>query len=340
MRRGPGGRPPWPLGGMRALLLGAVSVLWGSTPSEAQDLSSASLVLQWSPQSQFAGYYVALEKGFYRARGVDLTLVDGGPDVDGVAMLRTGEADFATLFLTGALQAVDEGVPLRLVRQIVNESMVLLVGRKDAGIREVGDLHGRRVSLWTRQDIRAPFQVFFAMNGLQVEVVPQYHSVNLFLRGGVDACAAMRYNELYRLYLAGLDFEDLTVFPIHEGANQVPEDGIYAREDFVREHPDVARAVAEASLEGWRYAAEHPEEALDIVMRRVRKAHIPVSRVQMRWMLESLLPSIRHPDPGGVEAPPGGLSEADYLHTVDLLFQAGVLRETLPWDRFVWDGGG
>ncbi len=312
----------------------------GEARGQGTALVPATMVLHWSPQAQFAGYYVAMNKGFYRERGVDLTLIDGGPRVDGLGMLRDGEADFATLFLTGALEGVEDGVPLRLVSQIVNESLVLLVARKKAGIREVEDLAGRRVSVWAREDIRAPFEIFFAEHDIRVEAVPQYHSVDLFLMGGVDACAAMLYNEYHQLFLAGMEFEELTVFPVQTGPLELPEDGIYARPDFLEAHPDAARAVAEASMEGWRWAAEHPEEALDIVMERVRSGYVPVSRVHMRWMLETILPAILQPESEEVTRIPGQLAEADFRHTVELLTAAGVLRDPPPLSSFLWEGGG
>ena len=103
----------------------------GQSASGAGRLEKATLQLQWAPQAQFAGYYMALEKGFYRDHGLEVEIVPGGPAIDPVGALKSGKADFATSFLSGAMTAAAEGVPLVNVAQVVNRSSLMIVARKE-----------------------------------------------------------------------------------------------------------------------------------------------------------------------------------------------------------------
>jgi NitT/TauT family transport system substrate-binding protein len=297
----------------------------------APPATKVRLILQWVHQAQFAGYYVAFEQGYYQRRGLDVEILRGGPGRTPEALLRTGEADVGTFFLTGALTALDRGVPLVHLTQVVNRSNLMLVGWQDAGIGGPSDLDGRRVSLWG-DAFSAAFHGLFGALGITPTAVPQYWSTNLFLRRGVAACAAMYYNEYHAIILAGVEPSELTPIFLRDTGFGFPEDGIYCVDTFAREHPEVVQAFAEASLEGWERAAELPDEALATVMRWVREAHVPTSRNHMRWMLETILPSII---PGRDDAwTLGALSRSDYQRTVQALLAAGVIRGAPSFEAF------
>jgi NitT/TauT family transport system substrate-binding protein len=288
------------------------------------NLAPTSLVLLWTPQAQFAGYYVALDKGLYRKHGVDMTILRGGPDRDPLQYVRDGRAEFGVLWLTTALSGIDQGVPLTHVEQIINRSSLALVGWKDRGIKTVKDLDGRRVSLWVQ--FAPPFQTFFKANDVKPVVIPQNYSINLFLRHGVDACSMMRYNEFHMLYQAGVEPDELTTFFLSDLMGYpLPEDGLYCLDDTWTARPDVCRAVAAASIEGWQYAAAHPDEALDIVMKYVREGHVPTNRSHMQWMLETCLASIFPANAG--EWKVGRLDENAYKKTVKMMKQAGLISD-------------
>lgn len=295
------------------------------------------LALHWNHQAQFAGYYMALKKGFYAKRGLRVTILRGGPDQEPVERMRKGEADVATTFLTGALMARDRGVPMVHLAQVVNRSGLLLVTRKNSGIKNIEDLDGRRVSLWGDQ-WNTPYLALFASKKVRPKIVPQNYSVELFLRGGVDACSAMHYNEYHRLIQAGVDPEEMTIFFLGDFGYGVPEDGLYALEPFYRGHTDACRALAEASLEGWTAADEAPEEALALVMEYAREAHVPTNAAHMRWMLQTILPTII---PGqGDSWEMGELPRAEYDRTANLLAARGLIRNVLPFDSFRGREGG
>lgn len=298
-----------------------------------QDAFPVRLLLQWNHQAQFAGIYVAFEKGFYLRRGLDVHILGGGPGKSVPGALARGEAECGTMFLAAALAAVDEGIPLVHMAQIVNGSSLLLVGRVNRGIRVPEDLRGLRVSLWG-DAFHGAYRAFFRARGVAVREVLQNWSVNLFLRGVVNACAAMDYNEYHVLLQGGMNPEELTLFRLSDYGFGFPEDGLYCLAAFRKANPQVCRNLAEATLEGWRYAAEHPEEALDVVMRYVREAHVPTNRPHMEWMFRNIVRDIV--PAGGADVPwrMGVLSEEDFTRTRDVLLREDVLRRRVSYEEF------
>ncbi|MCF4151422.1 ABC transporter substrate-binding protein [Dethiosulfovibrio sp. F2B] len=304
------------------------SLCWGSEFF----MTGVRLDLQWYPQSQFAGYYVAYEKGMYLRRGLNVFVYRGGPDRDPMEALRRREADFVTAFLTGAMVYRERGLPLVNLAQVVNEGNLLLVAQKKDGISEIFDLDGKRISMWG-DHFSGAYRGFFTAHCISPEIVPQFYSIDLFLRGGVVACSAMSYNEYNRILQAGYRQEDLTVISLKDEGFGFPEDGIYCLESTLKDHPTVCRDFVRASLEGWRYTAEHPEEAVDIVMKYAKRANVPANRVHMKRMLETILPSIV-PDSSDLWSF-GRLSMSDYLDTAFMMEERGLIGKVVPFDDFV-----
>lgn len=298
------------------------------------------LMLLWYDQSEFAGLYVAYEKGFYRSRGLDVQFLRGGPDVAGEEFLKEGKADFAVLPLVIALESRSQGVPLIHLVQFMNRSNFALVAWKDQGIHEAGDLHGRKISVWEEAG-GIPFLMFFDKHNIKPVLRPQYATVNLFLRRGLDACSVMVYNTYYVLIQSGVNPEELTVFFMRDHGFDFPEDGLYCIEKMFRGKPALCRAMALASLEGWRYAAEHPEEALDIVMHYVKKSHVPTNRTHMKWMLDKILPAVVPEADSSWKL--GELSPEDFERVHEALRQYGYLEKPVSFADFTGedseDGG-
>ena len=171
--------------------------------------------------------------------------------------------------------------------QVIPRSSLLLIARASSGIRRIKDMQGRKVSLW-RGDISIPARALFAAEGIGVREVPQSQTVNLFLRGGVDVTSAMWYNEYHTIVDAGLNPDELSVFHLHELGLRFPEDGLYALGPTMTRDPAMAEAFVRASLEGWRYAFANPDEAIDIVLRRIRAARLPANHMHQHWMLARL----------------------------------------------------
>ncbi len=280
----------------------------------------AALALQWQPQAQFAGFYVAQAKGFYAEAGVDMEIIPGGPDVVASEQMAKGRAQFATMFLATGVERRAGGMPLAHLSQYVQRSALMLVTRADSPIREPRDLHGRRVGLWDNEFQLQP-RALFQRLGITPVIVPQSGTLNLFLRGGVDAASAMWYNEYHTLLASGLNPDELRVFFYRDLDLNFPEDGLYTLEKTLAADPELCRAVARASLRGWEYAFAHPEEAVDIVMERRKAAHLPTSRAHQRFMLARMQDVMATPG-----QPMGGLERADFDRVADALAAQGLIR--------------
>ncbi len=293
-------------------------------PALCQDLRSVTFLPQWTPQAQFAGYYVAIQKGFYQKRGIDLHLLAGGPDSPPADMLRCRKTDFTTMFLSDGIKLRAKGVDIVNVAQIGQKSGFILVARKSSGIFSPKDLNGKRVSLWS--DFQIQPLAFFRKYQVQVTIVPQTYTINLFLQGGVDAACAMWYNEYHTLLNSGVNADELTTFFFDQYGLNFPEDGIYCLRETLKPDDRICRDVVGASLEGWQYAFDHPDEAIDIVMTYARESNIGTNRVHQRWMLDRIrdISAV-----SGRNTSMGTLSPDDF-HTVASELKSGGIIDEIP----------
>jgi len=297
----------------------------GETP-----LKKATFIPQWVPQAQFAGYYMAHKRGFYRKHGIDLTIISGGPDRQSSDLLKDRKADFATLWLSTGIPLRAEGVNVVNIAQIMQRSALMLVAKKTSGIRTPGDMNGKKVGLWGPIFQIQP-RAFFKKYQLDVKVIRQSYSVNLFLRDGVDVASAMWYNEYHTILNAGIDPDELTAFFFHEHGLNFPEDGIYALEATLVRDPALCQSFVNASIEGWKYAFANRRETLDLVMHNLKKEHIPATRVHQKWMLERMKDLIL---PEDARIPMGVLSREDYERVAHGLKETGLIDDIPPFSAF------
>ncbi len=300
-------------------------------PAEGDTLKKASFIPQWVPQAQFAGYYIGLEKGIYKKHGIDLTIITGGPDYSPSELLTDGRADFASLWLSTGIQMRAEGEKIFNIAQIMQRSALMLVAKKANGIEKPRDMNGRKVGLWGPVFQMQP-RAFFKKYDLAVQVIPQSFSVNLFLRDGVDVASAMWYNEYHTLLNCGIDPDELTTFFFHEHGLNFPEDGIYVLEETYNKDPELCTAFVLASIEGWRYAFDHPDEALAVTMRNLKKEHIPTTLVHQKWMLERMKDLILTEN--GEDTDIGGLLIEDYSRVARGLKSMGLIDSVPGFTSF------
>jgi NitT/TauT family transport system substrate-binding protein len=294
------------------------------------EVRKVRVALLWKPQAQFAGYYIAYDKGIYSKHGLDVTLIEGGPDVASVELLKKGDADIAILWLSSAMRQRAEGVNLINIGQIIQRSALMLVAKKSSGIQKPEDLQGRKVSLW-EGDLRLQPLAFFRKYGIEVKVVTQSYTVNLFLSGGVDAVSAMWYNEYGTLLDYGLNSEELVTFKFSEHDLNFPEDGIYTLEKYIVDDPQRAAAFLKATIEGWHYAFDNPDEAVDIVLKYMRRAHISANRIHQQWMLARMEDLIV---PDGEPEQIGKLKREDYLRVGEELVNGGLIDDFNEFSKF------
>lgn len=284
---------------------------------------------QWTHQTQFAGFYVALEKGIYERFGLDVIIQNGGPNAPVIPALSTGSTDFSTLFLLTAMRHNRDGKFLVNLGQISQKSSLMLAAKRERGIESIEDLNYKKIGLW-HSEFRDLTNIFLQRNKLEVQVIPIDYSINLFLKGPIDAMNVMSYNELHRIYQAGIDYEELFLVRMSEQGLDIPEDGIYCTEEFFLKNNELSRDFAEATMEGWLYAINHEEEALEIVLDIMRRDHIPANRPHQRWMLQEMR-DIVLAKPGVV----GKLQKDSFDQAQALLLENGQLTTPIEYKRFV-----
>ena len=265
------------------ILLFVVTVLTAQTAS-AQD-ETIVFTPQWTAQAQFAGYYVAEAKGFYREAGVKVRIEHPSATQPALSRLRKQKCQATTLQLCQAMEIIDGGIPLvNILQTSMNNAMVIVSARGKGPLPQ----KGARVGIW-----RVNFgQLAVCMSNkehLDYQWVQFAQDVNLFMASAFDAMLAMSYNEYYQLVQAGVKMTDKNVYRFCDHGYNVQEDGVYMTREYYMTHKDQARRFAQASRKGWEWVAQHPDEALDIVMQYVDKNHVATNRVMQRLMLKEVL---------------------------------------------------
>ena len=240
---------------------------------------------QWTAQAQFAGYYVAEAKGFYREAGVKVRIEHPSSTQPAMTRLRKNLCQATTLQVCQALEIVDEGIPLvNILQTSMNNAMVIVSYRDMDPLTQ----KGARVGIWSVGFGQLAICMSI-MDHLDYEWVRFAQNVNLFVSGALDATLAMSYNEFYQLVQAGIKMTDKNVYRFCDHGYNVQEDGVYMTRDYYNGHKEQAQRFARASKKGWEWAAAHPEETLDIVMKYVDREHIATNRVMQRLMLKEVL---------------------------------------------------
>lgn len=312
-------------------LLLAFSVANTCRAEEGAALKPVTFMPLWSPQAQFAGYYVALEKGFYAKNGLDLKILKAGPGISPADALEKGHADFAVLWLTTALNHRSRGIKFKNVSQFVQKSSLMLIAKKSSGIHSIEDMQGRKVGLWGG-DLSIPATLLFNKHNIKIREVRQSNTVNLFLRDGIDVASAMWYNEYHTLLSSGINADELNTFFMSQHGMKFPEDGIYTLENTLKKDPLLAQAFVAASLQGWRYAFEHPEKAVDITVKYMRQAGLPANKPHQLWMLNRM----RDLSEPSNTSKFGLLSKSDYEFVAGSMKQNKLIPTYVDFDKFSW----
>lgn len=246
-------------------------VAGGFAPAQAahpRAMTSISLVLKWLPQAQFAGYYVALKKGYYAREGLNLKIQPGGPTIVPEQVVANGGADFGLDWLPSLLQQRDSGVDLVNIAQIFQATGMRLISFKSQHITSFQDLKGKTVGVWWAGN---QYMFLACMNKLGINpdkdmtVIHQPFDMNGFLDHQLQAASAMTYNELWVVLESGVKLSDLNVLDYNKcGVSQL-EDGLYARADYLKTHRDIAIRFLRASIRGWQDVIKDPAGAAKIV---------------------------------------------------------------------------
>jgi len=298
--------------------------LWPALSAMAQ-MDHLVFTPQWLPQAQFAGYYVAQEKGFFKEAQLDVEIVHPTASEPALTRIKEDKSQATTLQLMEAMELCDFGIPLVNILQTSMNNSLMIVSRRGVSPLEQ---KGARVGVWS-----AGFgQLAYCMSikeGLDYEWIPLASNINLFISGALDATLAMSYNEYYQLVQTGLPITEETVYRFRDHGYNIQEDGVYVTQAFYNEHPDLCKRFADACKRGWEWAAEHPNETLEIVMDVVKKNHVATNRILQKLMLEEILRQLVNEETG----------QREYRLRKEIVEQANqlMLDNNLIFDEVTYD---
>ncbi|PCI88476.1 MAG: nitrate ABC transporter substrate-binding protein [Hyphomicrobiales bacterium] len=282
-----------------------------------------TLQLKWVTQAQFAGYYVAQDKGFYEAEDLDVEIKPGGPDIAPTQVIAGGGADVVLDWMPSALAAREKGVALVNIAQPFKSSGMMLTCRKDSGITSPADFKGKTLGVWFFGN-EYPFLSWMSKLGLStdggddgVTVLKQGFNVDPILQKQAACVSTMTYNEYWQIIDAGLSADDLITFKYEDQGVATLEDGMYVLEDNLKDaaFSDKMARFVRASMKGWEYAEANPDEAADIILENDASG-AQTEEHQRRMMRE--ISKLTAGSNGGT------LDEADYQRTVDVLLAGGA----------------
>jgi len=297
----------------------------GSSESAAEPVK-IKLQLKWVPQAQFAGYFVAKEKGYYAEEGLDVEILSGGPDIVPEQQVAIGAAQIGIDWVASLLAHQEQGLPLIEIAQIYQNSGLVLVSKKESGIATGADLQGRKVGNWmggNEFEVLALFDKYGLDPQRDLEFIKQGFTMDQFLSGELDAASAMTYNEYLVVLDAGVPAEDLSVIDMNEEGVAMLEDNLFANVEWLEANKETAAKFVRASIKGWKDAIANPEEAVDIVMEAV-EAGSTTREHQLNMMKEVAKLVV----PEGFDAGRiGEIDDAKFKQTADIALQFGVISQ-------------
>ena len=299
-------------------LFAGVAALTLTAGASAQD--KVTLQLKWVTQAQFAGYYVAKDKGFYKAEKLDVTIKPGGPDIAPAQVIAAGGADVIIDWMPSALASREKGVPLVNIAQIFKRSGMMLTCRKDSGIKSPADFKGRTLGVWFFGN-EYPFLSWMDKLGIKtagatpdIKILKQGFNVDPLLQKQADCISTMTYNEYWQVIDAGIKPDQLLVYKYEDQGVATLEDGLYTTEAKLKDAAMAAKLArfVRASVRGWDYAIKNQADAVKIVLSNdatgaQKRPH------QLRMMGE--IAKLVAEQPKGI----GYLEPADYERTVATL---------------------
>jgi len=309
----------------------------------AHAADKVTIQLKWVTQAQFGGYYVAQDKGYYSAAGLDVTIKPGGPDIATPQVIAGGGADVIVDWMPSALASREKGVSLVNIAQIFKKSGMMLTCRKDSGIKSPSDFRGKTLGVWFYGN-EYPFLSWMSQLGIPtqggsngVTVLKQGFNVDPILQKQAECVSTMTYNEYWQVVDAGLSPSELVVYKYEDQGVATLEDGLYVLEKNLRNKAFVDKMARflRASIKGWKYAADHPDEAADIVLEN-DDTGAQTEKHQRRMMRE--INKLVGNQPQGI----GYLIPADYNRTVKVLMATDstpviTKKPKGAWSHIIWD---
>jgi len=303
---------------MKKLLLAAAAM---SLATAAQADDTVRLQLKWVTQAQFAGYYMAAAKGYYKDEGLDVTILPGGPDIAPEQVIAGGGADVIVDWLPAALAAREKGLPLVNIAQPFKHSGLMLTCLKETGIASPADFKDKTLGVWFYGN-EYPFLSWMSQLGLKtdgsaggVTVLKQGFNVDPLLQKQAACISTMTYNEYGQVLDAGIKAEDLVTFKYEDQGVATLEDGLYVLQDRLKDAAFSEKMVkfVRASMKGWKDAEANPDAAAAVVMEADQTG--AQSEAHQKFMMGEVAKLTAGSN--------GALDEADYKRTVATLMSGG-----------------
>jgi NitT/TauT family transport system substrate-binding protein len=330
---------------MRTWLLAAAAAIGLTAAGSARAADPLTVQLKWVAQAQFAGYFVAQEKGYYKEAGLDVTIKPGGPDIAPEQVIAGGGADVIVDWMPAALAAREKGVPLVNIAQVFQRSGLELSCRKDSGVKSPADFKGKTLGVWFAGN-EYPFLAWMAKLKYKtsggadgVTVLKQGFNVDPLLQKQAACISTMTYNEYWQLIEAGMKPAQLVVFKYEDEGVATLEDGLYTTDANLKKPTIVDRLArfVKASMKGWQYAIDHQDEAVKITL-AADTTGAQTELHQKHQMSEVAKLVAAGKSAHGI----GYLDEAAYDRTVSVLLSSGsepviTKQPEGAWSHEVWD---
>ncbi|MGH2971397.1 MAG: ABC transporter substrate-binding protein [Gaiellaceae bacterium] len=314
-------------------LVAAVVAAMASTASAKPSLTNISIQLQWVPQAQFAGYYAALDLGYYKAAGLNVKLLNGGPQIVPGQVVAAGRAQFGVNWLTALLAARDTGTQLVDIAQVFSRSGMTEITWKSTGDNTIAKLKGKKVANWLGGD---QYELFAALTAAGtdpahnkgVTIVQQPFDMGLFVNHQVDAASAMTYNELAQVLETKnpktgklFTLSELNVLDMQKLGFGMLEDNLFSTASYLKSaaHQQIAEKVIGATLAGWIYCRDHVAQCVNFTL----KAGPTLPRTHQTWMMNQINQLI-WPSTTGI----GIMDKASYTRTWKLMKKFGGIKKT------------
>ena len=304
---------------MKKIISTALFVALSAIPAHAAD--TVTLQLKWVTQAQFAGYYVAADKGFYKEEGLEVNILPGGPDVAPAQVIAGGGADVVVDWMPSALAAREQGLALVNIAQPFKSSGMMLTCLKESGVSSPADFSDKTLGVWFGGN-EYPFLNWMSRLGLKtdgsaggVTVLKQGFDVNPLLNKEAACVSTMTYNEYYQVLDAGVAADDLVTFKYEDEGVALLDDGLYVLEKNLKDAAFADKMVrfVRASMKGWKYAEANVAEAAGIVVEN------DASGAGDQIVQERMMGEIAKLTAGSN----GALAEADFNRTVATLMAGG-----------------
>jgi NitT/TauT family transport system substrate-binding protein len=304
-----------------------VAACGGAAPSGG---TKVKFQLQWVAQSQFAGYYAALDQGYYKDEGLDVSFVLGGPQVDNINNVANNTADIGTGWLPKMLQSRENGSDLVSIAQMFQRSGTRMASFKDKNITAINDFHGKKIGSWLLGNEPELFAALVkaGFDPTKENVIKQNFDMSGLLKGDLDVAQAMIYNEYAQVLEAknpatGQLYkpEDLNVLDFNDPSvgTAMLQDQIFARDSWLKQgsNADVAVKFLKATFRGWIYCRDNQQKCVDIVL----KAGSQLGASHQAWQMNEINGLI-WPSPNGI----GVLDKALWDQTIQIATTYKVLK--------------